>query len=438
MRRRGRWRAVCSSPVMDARLISLSVPFFFFLMALELVALRKKPDLRYRLADSISSLSNGVGQQVLGAFLHVIPVAAYAFLYSRYRVTTLPADPLVWVALVLGVDLGYWTYHWASHRVNFLWATHAVHHQSEEYNLSTALRQSWFTAAISWVFYAPLAILGFQPEMFMTVYTLDILYQFWIHTRAVGKLGPLEWILNTPSHHRVHHGIDPKYIDKNYAGIFIIWDRLFRTFRVEDTEPVYGVVKPLSSWNPFWANVEPWVKLWEMSRDTRRLRDKLYVWIAPPEWRPADLGGPVTIPEVSRATQHRYDTRSPRVVNAYILLSFGIASGATTALMRVSPSLSWGENGAVVALILASLAVWAGLEERKGWAVPLEIAKLAGAAALGAWFLRGHELRVIGTAASVAVAVALAVWVVACGRAAGVQGAFAGRPGVVHEGHGGA
>jgi alkylglycerol monooxygenase len=403
---------------MDARLISISVPFFFLLIGLEILVLRKNPDRRYRLHDSISSLSQGVGQQVLGAFLHVIPVVAYAFVFDHWRVTTMPETPLAWVVLVLGVDLAYWAYHWASHRVNFLWATHAVHHQSEEYNLSTALRQSWFTTVTSWVFYMPLALIGFDPKMYILAYTSMILYQFWIHTRAVGTLGPLEWILNTPSHHRVHHGIDPKYIDKNYAGIFIIWDRLFRTFRREDSEPVYGVVKPLSSWNPFWANAEPFARLWEMSRATRRLRDKLYVWIAPPEWRPADLGGPVTIPEVSRATQQKYATHAPRVVNAYVVLGFALASGATTTLLRVSPDLSALENAAIVGLVLVSLAVWSGLLERRPWAVPLELAKLAAAVALGAWFLRDRPERMIGIAASVAAAVALGAWVIACGRAA--------------------
>jgi sterol desaturase/sphingolipid hydroxylase (fatty acid hydroxylase superfamily) len=407
---------------MDARLVSLSVPFFFALMAIEILVLRRNQDRRYRLHDAISSLSNGVGQQMLGVFLHVIPVGAYAFTYQHARVATLPANALTWTLLVLGVDLGYWTYHWASHRVNFLWATHAVHHQSEEYNLSTALRQSWFTAALSWVFYQPLAVLGFPPEMFIIVYTLDILYQFWIHTRAVGKLGPLEWILNTPSHHRVHHGIDPKYIDKNYAGIFIIWDRLFGTFEPESTEPVYGVVKPLESWNPFWANAEPWVKLWEMSRATRRFRDKLFVWIAPPEWRPADLGGPVTIPEVSRASQQRYATPAPRIVNAYVLVGFALVSVATTVQLRVSESLSPVENGAIVALILVTLAVWSGLEERKGWAVPLEIAKLAGAVALGAWFLRDRPERTAGIAAVALAAALLGAWVITAGRAAMLLG----------------
>lgn len=403
---------------MEAAIIALSIPFFFLLIAIELFALRKNPDRRYRLHDSISSLSCGVGQQVLGIFLHLVfPLVPYAFVFSRYRLATIEASPLTWVLVILAVDLGYWTYHWASHRVNFLWAMHVVHHQSEEYNLSTALRQSWFTGAISWVFYLPLALAGFPPAMFVTAYTLDIVYQFWIHTRAVGKLGPLEWFLNTPSHHRVHHGIDPKYIDKNYAGIFILWDRLFRTFRVEDTEPVYGIVGPLASWNPFWANIEPWVKLWKRSGATRRVQDRLYYWIAPPEWRPADQGGPVTCPEITRATQEKYDTRAPRVVNAYVIAGFALVAGATTAQLVVSGELAWFENAAIVGLILVSLAVWAGLEERRAWAVPVEIAKLAGAVGLAAWLLRDHPLRIPGIAGAAVLAVALGAWLLRCGRA---------------------
>ena len=400
---------------MDARLVSISVPFFFLFIAIEILVLRKDPDRRYRLHDSISSLSSGVGQQMTDVFLHLLAIAAYAYTFEHLRVTTLPDTPLVWVLCVLAVDLGYWTYHWASHRVNFLWATHAVHHQSEEYNLGTALRQSWFTGLFGWMFYQPLALLGFPPAMFLVVYTSDILYQFWIHTRAIKTLGPLEWILNTPSHHRVHHGIDPRYIDKNYAGIFIIWDRLFGTFAKETTEPVYGVVHPLSSWNPFWANVEPWVNLWKMSRSMKSWRHKLYVWIAPPEWRPE---GNVIIPEVSRATQKRYDTPAPRVVNAYVVVGFALVSGATTALMRMSPHLSIAENLGVIALVLASLAVWSGLAEKKAWAVPLEIVKLTSAVALGAWFLRDRPERTVGLAAAVVVANALGAWVIQCGRAA--------------------
>jgi alkylglycerol monooxygenase len=401
---------------MDARLTAIAIPFFFLLIGVELVALRKDPDKRYRLHDAIASLSCGVGQQVLGAFLMLIPVGAYTLVYSHFRLTTLPATPVTWIVLFLGVDLAYWTWHWASHRVNFLWALHSIHHQSEELNLTTALRQPWFYLLASWVFYAPLALAGFSPEMFVTTYTLEILYGFWVHTRAVGRLGPLEWILNTPSHHRVHHGVNPEYIDRNHAGVLILWDKLFGTFAREEADPVYGTVEPLASWNPAWANIEPWFKLWKLSRSCRRLRDKVYAWVAPPEWRPAEQGGRVIVPQVSRATQRRYATPAPRLVNAYVLVGFVLAAATATLSLEVSRKLAWFENGSIIVLVLASLAVWSGLEERRSWAVPLELGKLAGAVALAAWLLRDHALRLPGIAVAAALACALGVWVVLCGR----------------------
>jgi alkylglycerol monooxygenase len=297
----------------DARYIALAVPFFLLLIGVELGVNRRQGDLRYTFHDAITSIGCGVGQQVLGVFMLAVRVGGYALVYEHLRVATLsPRSPLAWLALLFAVDLGYYAYHRASHRVAFFWATHIVHHQSEEYNLSTALRQSWFTGLTSWLFYLPLAVFGFPPVMYVAMVTLNTLFQFWIHTRAVGRLGWLELVLNTPSHHRVHHGINPKYIDRNYAGVFILWDRLFGTFKAEEEEPVYGTVQPLRSFNPLWANVEHWVELWGRARRTRRLRDKLLVWVTPPEWRSADLGGPVVVPEVSGATRPKYATAAPR------------------------------------------------------------------------------------------------------------------------------
>ncbi len=293
---------------MDGRAVALAIPLFFLLIGFELVADRKRrrrgEEPLYRFADSISSLSCGVGQQVLQTlFLNALGAATYLFVWEHARLADLSqGSPLTWVAAFVLVDLCYWVYHWASHRVNFFWAMHVVHHSSEEYNLSTALRQSWLTNLTSWIFYLPAALLGVPPFVFVLCLTLNILYQFWIHTRLVGKLGPLELVFNTPSHHRVHHGIDPEYIDKNYGGVFIVWDRLFKTFVEERAEPSYGTVKPLSSFNPFWANLELFVHLAKMSRRTRRLSDKILVWLKPPEWQPEDLGGVVTVPSVDKAT----------------------------------------------------------------------------------------------------------------------------------------
>jgi alkylglycerol monooxygenase len=287
---------------MESTLIILSIPIFLAFIGGELLLARHRGRRLYRFADSIANLGNGIGEQVIAAFAIPITVGIYAFVFAHARLATQSSRSVAaWIVLFFAVDLCYFLFHWAAHRVNFLWAGHVVHHSSEEYNYSVALRQSWFGQQLTeWVFFVPLAFAGFPPAMFLVMLTLNTLYQFFIHTRLVGTLGPLEWFLNTPSHHRVHHGINPRYVDRNYAGVLIIWDRLFGTFEPEGDEPVYGLVKPLGSFNPLWANTHRWFEIASMSRRTSRLVDKIYAWFAPPEWRPADLGGPVIVPEPDR------------------------------------------------------------------------------------------------------------------------------------------
>lgn len=397
---------------MDARAIAYAVPFFFLLIGIEYVVSRRRKQALFGFHDAINSLSCGIGQQVLGVFFKVAQIGGYALVYEHLRLATIPERSVVaWVVLLLGVDLAYYVYHWASHRVNFLWATHSVHHQSEEYNLSTALRQSWFTSLTSWIFYVPLAIVGFSPRMFVVMHTLNTLYQFWIHTRSIERLGFLEAFLNTPSHHRVHHGVDRAYLDKNYAGIFIVWDRLFGTFTPEVREPVYGTVKPLASWNPVWANLEPFAHLAKTMRATSRLRDKLYVWIAPPEWRPADLGGVAAIPDLTREAQRKYDVHAPRGLDAYVVANFVLVSGATTGLLWYAHVLTQAAQIAIVAAVLLTLATWGALIEARPWAVPLEWVRLALAVGLAAWLARGTAALVPIAAGASALAIGLAIWV---------------------------
>jgi sterol desaturase/sphingolipid hydroxylase (fatty acid hydroxylase superfamily) len=288
---------------MESTLIILALPVFFAFIGGELLLARRRQLQLYRFADSIANLGNGIGQQVLAAFFIPVTVGIYAAVYAHVRVATLSTRSVTaWIVLFFAVDLLYYLFHRAAHRVNLLWAGHVVHHQSEEYNFSVALRQSWFGQQLTeWIFYVPLAVAGFPPAMFFVMLTLNTLYQFFIHTRLVGRLGPLEWFLNTPSHHRVHHAVNPRYVDRNYAGVLIVWDRLFGTFEPEVAEPVYGLVKPLGSFNPLWANLHRWVEIAAMARRTRRWRDKGWALLAPPEWRPADLGGPVIVPEPDRA-----------------------------------------------------------------------------------------------------------------------------------------
>jgi alkylglycerol monooxygenase len=372
----------------DEKYVALAIPFFFLLIGVELIAVRLRgPRGAYRFADSITNLSCGVGQQVLEPFFKSIAILPYAWLWEHARVATIRPDSLLaWAALVVGVDLGYYAFHRASHRVGFLWAVHAVHHQSEEYNLSVALRQPWFESFFSPFFYLPLALLGFPPIMYLGGVTIDTLYQFWIHTRAIGKLGPVEWIMNTPSHHRVHHGIDPEYVDRNYAGIFIVWDRLFGSYRREEREPVYGTVKPVPTWNPVAANLAPWKDLWAMARSTQRFVDKVRVWLAPPEWRPADLGGPVVVPPADPTRTRRYDVRARPGIVAYVAVQFVLTAAATVGYLWIEGTASWAFLGAASAVFVATLLAWGGLLESKRWAWPVEGARLAASVAVLLWW----------------------------------------------------
>jgi alkylglycerol monooxygenase len=401
---------------MDHRLVAAALPLFFALIALEILLSRRQAEPRYRFPDSITNLSCGVGQQVLEPFLRAAGLAAYFFVYAHWRVTRIPVSSVAgWVVLVAAVDFFYYVFHRASHRVNLFWASHVVHHQSEEYNLSVALRQSWIEILLQGIFYLPLALAGFAPLAFVTVSTLNTLYQFWIHTRLVARLPAwIEWFINTPSHHRVHHGVNPKYIDKNYAGIFIIWDRMLGTFQEEQEEPVYGTVKPLASFSPLWANAHYWVEMAAMSRSAPRLADKLRVWVAPPEWRPRELSnglGYVTIPEASRATQTKYDVPVGRALLVYVAVQFAIVASVTSAITVFGERIPFAMMAAATALVLVEVVAWGALFEAKAWGAPLAMVRLVATAVVVAWFARDMAMGMVLTIGVAVAMLAMCAWV---------------------------
>jgi len=370
---------------MDKGYIQLAIPVFFLLIGVELVAAHLLERDSYRLSDSLNDLSCGILQQVLEVFLKTALFAGYAWLYASHRWLEVPANAAwAWAACFLGVDFFYYWFHRWSHEVNAGWAAHVVHHQSEEYNLSVALRQGAFQPALSWVFYLPLAVLGFPPAMFLAVSSFNTLYQFWIHTRLVGRLGPLEWVLNTPSHHRVHHARNPEYIDRNHGGTLIVWDRLFGTFGAERQEPVYGITRPLSSWNPVWANLHYWAEMWQLARRARHPLDRVRVLWKRPGWRPDDLGGCVAPPEVDRASQRKYDVSLPRATKAYVLAQFVLVNLGAVLFLDAAPRLGAWPRAACAAAIVVSLVSLGALLDRRAWAPPLEAVRIAVlAAALG-------------------------------------------------------
>ena len=359
------------------KLIVASIPLFFILIAIEMLAARILERRVYRFSDSFADLGCGMIEQLLGVLVKGALFAAYLGLYARARLFDLPEGSwVVLVACFLGVDFLYYWFHRMSHEIGAFWAAHSVHHQSEEYNLSVALRQGAFQSFFSWVFYLPLAVLGFPPAIFITCSALNTLYQFWIHTRLIGKLGPLEWVLNTPSHHRVHHGRNPRYIDRNHAGSLIIWDRMFGTFVEETDEPVYGVVKPLASANPLWANFAGWVDLWSVARRAAGVKDRLRPFVKAPGWRPAEQGGPMRPPEVSRPQDEPAGAPTPPTLAAYVFLHFVLLLVLTAGALARAQALGTARFAAIALVVVSSLVALAALLKQRPWARPVEAVRV--------------------------------------------------------------
>ena len=243
--------------------VVLAIPAFFVLIGVEALVARARRQQVYDLGDSLCNIGTGILDQVLGSLSRgIFPFTIYLVVYENWALFRLdPGTALPWILAFVGSDFLYYWWHRLSHEVNFMWACHVVHHQSPQFNLSVALRQNWLAGFTSSPFYVPLALLGVPPAVFALMKSINLLYQFWIHTRLIGNLGPLEWILNTPSHHRVHHGIDSQYLDRNYAGMFIVWDRWFGTFQAESHPPTYGTLAPFLGVSAPWAYLSPWVSL---------------------------------------------------------------------------------------------------------------------------------------------------------------------------------
>ena len=367
--------------------VTYAVPVFFLLIGVELVAALWQHRHAYRLHDSLNDLSCGITEQMVGLFLKGLLFAGYL---GTYAYATGAGINLVdvesyspggkWLAaivLFLGVDFAYYWFHRIAHEFNAPWAGHVVHHSSEDYNLAVALRQGTFQGLFSWVFYLPLALAGFPPAWFAAMSSFDTLYQFWIHTRLIGKLGPLEWVFNTPSHHRVHHARNPKYLDKNYAGTLIIWDRMFGTFQAEEEEPVYGLVKPSNSWNPLWANLHVWNELFRDAWLAPRWSDKLRIWFMPPGWRPEGLPPNPRPPELSRADGCSLRHEDPaRIKRVRACRSLSRLCCWQSVCWWMPTSLPRGEVAVGVGLVLWALLNLGGIFEQRTWALASEFARL--------------------------------------------------------------
>ncbi|MEM9169962.1 MAG: sterol desaturase family protein [Pseudomonadota bacterium] len=269
--------------------LALAPPAFIALILIEAVAIKSTGRGRYAPQDAAASLAMGLGSQLApliggAALVYAVFVAVYP-----YRLFDIPNTwATVLICFVID-DFRYYWWHRISHERRWFWASHVVHHSSQHYNLTTALRQTWTGHILGpLLFKTPLVLLGFHPAMLVFVSALNLLYQFWIHTETIGRMGPFEWVFNTPSHHRVHHATNPRYLDANYAGTLIIWDRLFGTFVPEDAaeRPRYGIVKQLATFNPLKIAFHEWIAIARDVLSARSLKEAWGYTFGPPGWSP--------------------------------------------------------------------------------------------------------------------------------------------------------
>jgi len=266
-----------------------AIPAFFGLMLVEAFVTWRRGMDAYEGRDTAASLSMGVGNLVIALGTRGLTFGFMLFLYE-HRIVELGTGIAVWVALFLAEDLTYYWFHRGSHEVRFLWAAHVNHHSSERYNLSTALRQSWTTPFTTLLFYWWLPLAGFHPVMIATMTSISLLYQFWIHTETIDRLGAFEQAFNTPSHHRVHHGSNVEYLDRNHGGILIVWDRLFGSFEPERAPVRYGLTKNLETFNPLRIAFHEWAALARDVWNAASWRDRLGYLFQAPGWRPDGAG----------------------------------------------------------------------------------------------------------------------------------------------------
>ncbi|NJS37204.1 MAG: sterol desaturase family protein [Brachymonas sp.] len=374
-----------------SQVIVFATPVFFLLITLEFAWGLKKGRNTYRLQDMVSSIGLGMMSQFTAVFTRLLRIGVYTVIYAGVSLVPLEAAREFWgtwhgwILALIFYDFCYYWNHRIGHTSAIFWAAHAVHHQSQDYNLSTALRQTSSSALLGWLFYIPMALAGVPPEIFGIVALVDLLYQFWVHTEHVPKLGWFDRWFCSPSNHRVHHAVNDAYVDRNYGGILIVWDRLFGSFKEEGEPCVYGTRSALKSWDPIWANAAVYAALLRDAWQTKSWGDKLRVFFKPPGWRPADVAAMFpSAPFDLEQAKAKYEAKISRAAQVFGVLTFNLLLLAVAVFLWFADQLPmpvqltsvlilmgmlWSTN----AVLQARLKPWAG---SIAWVVMLVFAAL--------------------------------------------------------------
>jgi sterol desaturase/sphingolipid hydroxylase (fatty acid hydroxylase superfamily) len=317
---------------MEEQAVIWSIPVLALAVLIEFVVSRVRGKKTYRGNDTLANLSQGVISQLIGACTPLLQIGIYTLVFSYLGHSLELPFWHTWygfaVAVVMFDFCEYWL-HRVGHEVSVFWAAHVVHHQSEELNICTALRQESQNAVLGWPFYLPLAVAGVPPEIFAFSLLFVQYYQIWAHTEQIGKLGWIDGIFSTPSNHRVHHAVNDCYIDRNYGGLFVLWDRMFGTYAVETERCVFGTRSPVRSFNPLRAITQVYAELLMDCWHAERWQDKLKVWFMPPGWRPADVQSKFPKPGFD-VNRERYDppaSKAALLLATLLFLGLSVASG---------------------------------------------------------------------------------------------------------------
>ena len=343
-------------------IITLAVPAFFVLIFIELIYGLVAGKNNYRLNDSFTSISLGLISRYVPLLGLGLQGAAFAYVAQYYNLKLFSSSSLwVWIFAFFLYDFCYYWMHRLHHEVKVLWATHVVHHHGEEFNLSTALRQTSTGFLWKWIFYLPIFIVGIPPEVFVTVAGINLVYQFWVHTEHIPKLGWYEYVFVSPSNHRIHHAQNKHYVDANYGGVFIFWDRLFGTYKEEldELKPIYGTAKPLRSWNPFKANLDIFAEMIKDSTRTKSIKNKIMVWFSRPNWRPDDvnISHPIYKNDLDNFEPYNPSTSFEVKIYSWIQLFFIMGLSAAVTASVTSQSFQDTSIFAITLLITSTIAL---------------------------------------------------------------------------------
>ncbi|ASZ14834.1 sterol desaturase [Chitinophaga sp. MD30] len=358
---------------MHLNYMAWALPLFLALMGVEYLYARKTGKRYFSLTGSISNINVGIAERLLDTFTVGVFYFVYDYLYRHFGMFDIKSSILLWLTLFICTDFIWYWYHRLAHEVNVLWAAHVVHHQSDDFNYTTSARITVFQAFARMMFWSILPVIGFPPAMIVSVQLVHGLYPFFIHTRTIGKLGVLEYIFVTPSHHRVHHASNPKYLDKNYGDVLIIWDKIFGTFEVEEEEPTYGLTKPLESHSFLWQHFHFVLEVLYAFRQTSGWRNKVKVLFGRPDNIDPNIRAKLEEIFVSR---NRSEVANIHKLHNYVIAQVIMALVVLFSFLLLEYYVPPFIQVCVALLILLTLINCGAILEQRGWVLYLEYARI--------------------------------------------------------------